>query len=75
MTGYWSEKAAKEAEKYGKVNWVVPKPDKYQSIETVESSSYYRMILFHRCSTGKYLEINRKFFLFLLLFERNNSWY
>ena len=23
VTGYWSEKAAKEAEKYGKVNWVL----------------------------------------------------
>jgi phosphoserine aminotransferase len=30
VTGYWSEKAAKEAEKFGKVNWVVPKGSKYQ---------------------------------------------
>ncbi len=30
VTGYWSEKAAKEAEKFGKVNWVVPKVSKYQ---------------------------------------------
>jgi phosphoserine aminotransferase len=28
-TGAWSAKAAKEAEKYGKVNQVVPKTDKY----------------------------------------------
>ena len=30
VTGYWSEKAAKEAEKFGQVNWVVPKDSKYQ---------------------------------------------
>ena len=30
VTGYWSEKAAKEAEKFGKINWVVPKGNKYQ---------------------------------------------
>ncbi len=30
VTGYWSEKAAKEAEKFGKINWVVPKSSKYQ---------------------------------------------
>jgi phosphoserine aminotransferase len=30
VTGYWSEKAAKEAEKFGKINWVVPKDTKYQ---------------------------------------------
>ena len=35
VTGYWSEKAAKEAEKYGKVNWVVPKREKYLG-ETIE---------------------------------------
>ncbi|XP_053683995.1 probable phosphoserine aminotransferase [Sabethes cyaneus] len=29
VTGSWSSKAAKEASKYGKVNQVVPKPDKY----------------------------------------------
>ena len=29
VTGYWSEKAAKEAEKFGQVNWVVPKRSKY----------------------------------------------
>ncbi len=32
VTGYWSEKAAKEAEKFGQINWVVPKQDKYQGI-------------------------------------------
>jgi len=30
VTGYWSEKAAKEAEKFGKINWVVPKSSTYQ---------------------------------------------
>jgi phosphoserine aminotransferase len=34
VTGYWSEKAAKEAEKFGKINWVVPKQNKYQGIDT-----------------------------------------
>jgi phosphoserine aminotransferase len=29
VTGYWSEKAAKEAEKFGKINWVVSKANKY----------------------------------------------
>jgi phosphoserine aminotransferase len=29
VTGYWSERAAVEAEKYGNVNWVVPKTEKY----------------------------------------------
>jgi phosphoserine aminotransferase len=32
VTGYWSEKAAKEAEKYGKVNYVIPKQDKYTGL-------------------------------------------
>ena len=29
VTGYWSEKAAKEAEKFGNINWVVSKANKY----------------------------------------------
>lgn len=29
VTGTWSQKAAKEAEKYGKVNLVLPKTDKF----------------------------------------------
>ncbi|CAF1232139.1 unnamed protein product [Rotaria magnacalcarata] len=37
VTGYWSEKAAKEAEKFGKVNWVVPKESKYQGVPTEAS--------------------------------------
>merc|ERR1719320_151432 len=36
VTGTWSEKAAKEAEKYGSVNWVVPKPDKYLGVPEPE---------------------------------------
>ncbi|CAF1012420.1 unnamed protein product [Adineta steineri] len=32
VTGYWSEKAAKEAEKFGNINLVVPKTSKYQSV-------------------------------------------
>jgi len=32
ITGAWSAKAAKEAEKYGKVNLVFPKPEKYHGI-------------------------------------------
>lgn len=32
VTGSWSAKAAKEAAKYGKVNMVVPKKDKYTGI-------------------------------------------
>ena len=32
VTGTWSAKAAKEAEKYGKVNLVLPKTDKYTTI-------------------------------------------
>lgn len=31
VTGSWSAKAAKEAEKYGKVNKVLPKMEKYTS--------------------------------------------
>jgi phosphoserine aminotransferase len=31
VTGYWSEKAAKEGEKFGNINWVVPKRKTYQS--------------------------------------------
>lgn len=30
--GSWSAKAAKEAAKYGKVNLVIPKTDKYEAI-------------------------------------------
>jgi len=47
VTGYWSEKAAKEAEKFGKINWVVPKPDKYRDVpaentwKLTENSSYF----------------------------------
>ena len=46
VTGYWSEKAAKEAEKFGKVNWVVPKRSKYQgrSLEK-ENSPVTTMVL------------------------------
>ena len=32
VTGTWSNKAAKEAEKYGSVNYVLPKTSKYTSI-------------------------------------------
>ena len=32
FTGAWSAKAAQEAEKYGKVNLVFPKPSKYSAI-------------------------------------------
>ena len=32
--GLWSDKAAKEAEKYGNVNYVVPKTDTYSDIPT-----------------------------------------
>lgn len=35
-TGTWSEKAAKEAEKYGKVHYVVPKPDKYLGVPSLD---------------------------------------
>ncbi|UJR09972.1 hypothetical protein I4U23_014196 [Adineta vaga] len=37
VTGYWSEKAVKEAEKFGKVNWVVPKTSKYQGVPAQET--------------------------------------
>lgn len=32
VTGQWSSKAAKEAEKYAKVNYVLPKADSYSTI-------------------------------------------
>lgn len=35
-TGTWSEKAAKEAEKYGQVNYVVPKPEKYLGVPSTD---------------------------------------
>lgn len=35
--GSWSSKAAKEAAKYGKVNLVLPKTDKYEEIPPVSS--------------------------------------
>lgn len=38
VTGTWSDKAAKEAAKFGKVNLVVPKPDKY--IEVPDQSTW-----------------------------------
>lgn len=37
VTGSWSSKAAKEAAKYGKVNLVLPKTDKYEEIPPVSS--------------------------------------
>jgi phosphoserine aminotransferase len=51
VTGYWSEKAAKEAEKFGKINLVIPKRDKYQGTDTPENSNTFFTILFHRCSS------------------------
>ncbi len=39
VTGYWSEKAAKEAEKFGKINWVVPKGSKYQGKDNKKKCS------------------------------------
>jgi len=36
VTGTWSEKAAKEAQKYGNVNLVVPKPKKYLGVPSVD---------------------------------------
>ncbi|XP_055586810.1 probable phosphoserine aminotransferase [Uranotaenia lowii] len=36
VTGSWSAKAAKEAEKYGKVNRVVPKPEKYVRVPAAQ---------------------------------------
>ena len=32
VTGTWSKKAAEEAEKYGNVNYVLPKTSKFTSI-------------------------------------------
>jgi len=37
VTGLWSSKAAQEAKKYGNINLVIPKPDKYTSIPSQES--------------------------------------
>jgi len=37
VTGTWSEKAAKEAEKYGAVNWVAPKPEKYLGVPPADT--------------------------------------
>jgi len=37
VTGYWSEKAAKEAEKYGKVNYVIPNKDIYHDVPEQET--------------------------------------
>lgn len=36
VTGTWSDKAAKEAEKYGSVNYVVPKVDKYLGVPPLD---------------------------------------
>lgn len=36
VTGTWSEKAGKEAQKYGNVNWALPKVDKYLGVPPVE---------------------------------------
>lgn len=69
VTGYWSEKAAKEAEKYGKVNWVIPKQDKYQSIATYKDFLSDLIIFILSRSCRRYVEINRKFFVLLLLLE------
>lgn len=35
VTGSWSAKAAQEAEKYGKVNRVLPKVSKYTSMKSL----------------------------------------
>jgi len=37
VTGYWSEKAAKEAQKFGQINWVVPKREKFLDVPAEET--------------------------------------
>ncbi|CAF4318013.1 unnamed protein product, partial [Adineta steineri] len=47
VTGYWSERAAKAAEKIGKINLVIPKQDKYIDVpaentwKLTENASYF----------------------------------
>lgn len=45
VTGYWSEKAAKEAQKFGKINWVVPKREKYTGRGSVDGSDRVRTMV------------------------------
>lgn len=37
VTGSWSTKAAKEASKYGEINWVIPKQSKYTEVPDQKS--------------------------------------
>lgn len=67
VTGYWSEKAAKEAEKFGKVNWVVPKESKYQGKDKNTIFKCIFTLVSSRCSPRNYMETHRKSCLFLLL--------
>lgn len=66
ISGLWSSKAAQEAKKYGKVNLVIPKPDKYTSIASQESwkldpNASYVHICFNETVHGKlqYLFVNK----------------
>ena len=36
VTGYWSQRAAKEAEKYGKINRVLPEREQYNGTNIVQ---------------------------------------
>lgn len=38
VTGYWSERAAIEAKKFGTVNLVLPKVDKYESKPSISNN-------------------------------------
>lgn len=49
VTGYWSEKAAKEAAKFGQINLVVPKDSKYQGKDKIQAKELFTL-LSHRCS-------------------------
>lgn len=80
VTGTWSGKAAKEAEKYGQVNLVFPKPSKPGNVPDVSTwklnpnASY-----FYYCANetvdGNYLILKRKllFFKCILLLQVWNS--
>ena len=62
VTGNWSAKAAKEAEKYGKVNLVFPKPKTFSTIPDQETwtlnpdASYV-----YYCANETALGISKKF--------------
>jgi hypothetical protein len=66
VTGYWSEKSANEAEKFGKINLVLPKGSKYQGKDNKKNNV---LIVLHTLILQVFqLKIHGNYLKILLIF-------